>query len=218
MTDHNFLLPRKWIEGCLKLLLLTFLTSTVNAQVFTRITTGDIISDQRGSRGSAWGDYNGDGNVDLFLTDIDTVNFLYRNNGNGTFTKILSGDIATDAGLSNSASWGDYDNDGDLDLIVAIRDTDRLFYRNNGDNTFTRITTGAPVTDNTDARGVSWVDYDNDGNLDIFIVNKSESNQLYKGDGNGGFTAITSGPVVTEIAVRIDIAPNTAAGIPVIGY
>lgn len=198
MIYHNFLLPRKWSEGCLKLLLLIVLTSTVNAQVFTRITTGDIISDQRGSRGSAWGDYNGDGNIDLFLTDIDTVNYLYRNNGNGTFNKILSGAIATDAGLSNSASWGDYDNDSDLDLFVAIRDTDRLFYRNNGNNTFTRITTGAPVTDNTDARGVSWVDYDNDGNLDLFIVNKSESNQLYKGNGSGGFTAITSGSIVTD--------------------
>jgi|GEM_PF-3105310 len=198
MTQHNFLQPRKCYEGCIKLLFLCFLTTAVNAQVFTRITTGDIISDQRGSRGSAWGDYNGDGNVDLFLTDIDTVNFLYQNNGNGTFNKVISGAIATDDGLSNSASWGDYDNDGDLDLFVAIRDTDRLFYRNNGNNTFTRITNGTPVTDNTDARGVSWVDYDNDGNLDLFIVNKSESNQLYKGDGSGGFTEITSGPVVTD--------------------
>ncbi|MGH1361984.1 MAG: fibronectin type III domain-containing protein [Calditrichia bacterium] len=199
MNHYNFLPPRKQFEGCLKLFFILILTSNfIDAQTFTRVNTGDIISDQRGSRGSAWGDYDGDGNVDLFLTDIDTVNYLYRNNGNGTFSKTISGAIASDLGLSNSASWGDFDNDGDLDLFVAIRDVDRLFYRNNGNNTFTRITSGTLVTDNTDARGVSWVDYDNDGNLDLFIANIAESNQLYRNNGNSTFTAVTSGPVVTD--------------------
>jgi len=83
---------------------------------------------------SAWGDYDNDGDLDLFLANVDTLvnSFLYSNNGNGTFTKITTGNIVNDGGGGTDASWGDYDNDGDLDLFVANWDQNNFLYANNG--------------------------------------------------------------------------------------
>jgi hypothetical protein len=122
--------------------------------------------------------------------------FLYSNNGNGTFTKITTGDIATDGLSSRSASWGDYDNDGDLDLFVAIDSgQNNRLYANNSDGTFTTITTGEIVNDGGNSFSSSWGDYDNDGDLDLFVGN-SGSSLIYANDGAGSFTK-----VVTDIVV-----------------
>ena len=65
--------------------------NALSAQTFTRITTGSIATDMGNSRGANWGDYNNDGNVDLFVPNgVFEDNFLYLNNGDGTFTKILT--------------------------------------------------------------------------------------------------------------------------------
>jgi len=84
--------------------------------------------------GSAWGDYDNDGDLDLFLPNFDSLvsSVLYANNGDGTFTKITTGNIVNDEGVGTDASWGDYDNDGDLDLFVANWDQNNFLYVNNG--------------------------------------------------------------------------------------
>ncbi len=140
---------------------------------------------------TAWGDYDNDGNVDLFVTNYspNTPNILYHNNGNSTFTQVTTGAIATDLASSLAATWGDYDNDGDLDLYVGNNIGDENFlYRNNG-GTFTRILNDPAVTDKGYAHGVSWVDYDNDGHLDLFITDyfSTSFNQLYHNNGDGTF-------------------------------
>lgn len=173
---------------------------------FTRITTGNIGSDIAPNEGnSSWGDYDNDGFVDLYVvTWNNSANLFYRNNGNGTFTKITTGAIATDASWSSCAIWGDYDKDGDLDLYVANYvdqtgtnpATNRL-YQNNGNGTFTSVSTGSPVTDAARSRSANWVDYDNDGDLDLFVANESQDH-LYTNNGNGTFTAVTTGLIVTE--------------------
>ena len=140
---------------------------------------------------AAWGDYDNDGNVDLFVTNYsaNTANILYHNNGDASFTKVTTGAIATDMASSLAASWGDYDNDGDLDLYVANNiGSENFLYRNDG-GTFTRILNDPIVTDKGYAHGVSWVDYDNDGYLDMFVTDyfSTRFNQLYRNNGDGTF-------------------------------
>ncbi|MCH8838987.1 MAG: CRTAC1 family protein, partial [Candidatus Marinimicrobia bacterium] len=119
--------------------------------------------------------------------DENPDNFLYANNGDGSFTAVTGGPVVTDGGISVGGSWGDYDNDGDLDLFVANDNTQRNFlYANNGDGSFTAVTTGPVVTIFTSSAGSSWGDYDNDGDLDLFVTTAglNHNNFLYANNGN----------------------------------
>ncbi|MCX6929312.1 MAG: FG-GAP-like repeat-containing protein, partial [Verrucomicrobia bacterium] len=178
---------------------------------FVRITTGGPVTEFGDWRGCAWADYDDDGYLDLMVTRVDTAGFpgqasLYRNNGNGTFAKqttsLLGKPVA--GGYSEECVWGDYDNDGFLDLYVARNsDTDWLLH-NNGDGTLTRVTNNIGIPpDLQDSYGVMWGDYDNDGWPDLFVTVKSdyETNQnnfLYHNNRNGTFTKVVTGSVVTD--------------------
>jgi len=168
---------------------------------FTKITMGEIVTNGGDSTGVAWADYDRDGNLDLFVSNFGTPrNFLYRNNGNGSFTRIVQGAIATDDPNSEGCAWADYDNDGDLDLFVAVGlNGNDLLYRNNGDGGFAKITTGSVVTSGGSSRGCAWGDYDNDGYVDLFVSNeRGQNNFLFHNDGDGGFTRIASGSIVSD--------------------
>ena len=96
----------------------------------------------------------------------------YKNQGDGRFLKINIGAIVNDGGNSVGGSWGDYDNDGDLDLFVSNSGNQNNFlYQNNGDETFTKITDGPIPNDQGHSHGSAWADYDNDGDLDLFVSN-----------------------------------------------
>jgi enediyne biosynthesis protein E4 len=168
---------------------------------FTKITTGAIVSDGGNSTGCAWGDYDNDGYVDLFVCNRNQPNFLYHNNGNGTFTKVLTGAIVTNNSNSGGCAWSDYDNDGYLDLFVANAGPAADFlYHNNGNGTFTQITTDPVVTDVLNSSGGSWGDYNNDGYMDLLVtggVIGTGFDRLFRNNGNGTFTKITTDPVVT---------------------
>ncbi len=126
----------------------------------------------------AWGDYNNDGFHDLLVLSHNPR--LYKNNGNGSFSSQGS------AGLPSlsypSASWGDYDNDGDLDLLVCgntiYHNAYVRVFKNNGNNTFSQLTgLSLPLI----KRGkVSWVDFDNDGDLDISLCGQVDTNYVSK--------------------------------------
>ena len=158
----------------------------------------------------SWGDYNNDGNIDLYICNsgnsgaAQSVNFLYRNDGNGVFTRILTGDIVTDQDWSLGAAWADYDNDGFLDLYVANFTEPNRLYHNNGNGTFTKITTGAIVTDDFNTYSASWVDYDNDGFQDMYVVNyfnnslPGQNNCLYHNNGDGTFTKNTTSLIAND--------------------
>lgn len=132
-------------------------------------------------------DYNNDGLLDIFFTNGAEIpslkksspsfyNRLFRNNGHGTFTDVTEKAGLAGAGYSMGVAAGDYDNDGFVDLYVAGFNRNQLFH-NNGDGTFTDVTEKAGVNGLISGRGkpwsvaAGWIDYNNDGLLDLFVVN-----------------------------------------------
>jgi hypothetical protein len=168
---------------------------------FTRITNGVIGTELGMSVPAGWGDIDNDGSLDLFVGNWNARNWLFRNNRDGTFTKVQSAVEGADvSALPFSSAWGDYDNDGWLDLIVAHHSgtAPHALYRNTGGGTFVKMTTvvGPVVSTPSTAHSVAWGDYDNDGWLDVFIGNGTASTSsrdlLYHNDGTGRFEAVVN--------------------------
>ena len=177
------------VRAIFYLLICCMFWATAQAQTFTSIT-GDVVNDAFSTRSASWGDYDGDGDLDLFVTQDDDNNKLYRNDNN-TFVEVtVLGDSAA------AATWGDYDNDGDLDLFVTTRLGVNSMYRNDGSDTFTLITSGTIVSEIVDSRAPGFIDYDNDGDLDLYVANIATSNLQFEGDGAGSWTKITTGALV----------------------
>ena len=157
---------------------------------FTKVTNSVATADA-GGQGCTWGDYDNDGFPDLFVTRVNQPNLLYHNNRDGTFTRIANAPFATDSAVSQGCSWGDYDNDGLLDLVVCNYGARNFLYHNNGDGTFTKITNSAISTVIANSSGSAWADYDNDGYLDLFIAVRGGLNLLFHNNGDGTFTQVT---------------------------
>jgi hypothetical protein len=165
---------------------------------FTKITSSAIVLDDGSGRNSTWGDYDNDGLIDVFITNqLET--FLYKNSGGGDFTKIMvipTTPFSFDSDHSGGA-WGDFNNDGFLDLFVAsyklTDNSQNLLYTNNGDGTFGQASASNIVSTPGSSMDPSWIDYDQNGTLDIFVPNYSSTpNFLYSNIGNGTFQAITN--------------------------
>ncbi len=170
---------------------------------FAKLTSFPPASD--GGGGPLWGDYDNDGFMDLLITKPGNfvVNFLYHNERNGTFTRVLTNSIATDnwPARSEGSAWGDYDNDGFQDLFVTADDgSPNRLYHNNGNGTFTTITNAAMASRpaGSDSLGCTWGDYDNDGYLDMFVASHNAHNALYHNNGDGTFTQILAGDPVND--------------------
>ncbi len=164
---------------------------------FTKITAGPVASGVSGAA-AAWGDYNNDGWVDLYVTTLNGPAYLYRNNGDGTFTSITGVPISAGGMNSFGCAWADYDNDGNLDLLQGGYNLSSRLFHNNGNGTFSQVTTGAMSTIDHGANNVLWADYDNDGLVDLFIAISfnSPQNVLYRNTGNGAFAKVTNTPPV----------------------
>jgi len=170
---------------CFMASVLSCLTVCAQGQVsFTKVDAGAIGADALHCTTVSWGDYDGDGHVDLFAGFFtfhtpSEPHRLYRNKGDGTFTRVLDGGIADDMDPSyaTSAVWVDYENDGDLDLYVTQSNLlqpspDRL-YLNNGDGTFTR--SGLDWIQNEISVDSAWGDFDNDGLIDLLITSAQKA-------------------------------------------
>lgn len=254
-------LPR---PAYLILMLFIITTSSSHAVSFTKITSGPVVTDGGNSRSVNFVDIDNDGYPDIFVGNgrptnpVDPVNFLYKNNGDGTFSKVTGDTIVTTPASSDGTTWGDFDNDGDLDCYVATWFGERnLFFINNGTGAFVRETASpivadtvwsdfaawadydrdgrldllvsagfstplvkslfhndgvagfskavsAPLTTDGDlSHGIGWADYDNDGDLDVFVTNINQNNALYRNDGLTGFTRITTAPFNSDVGISI---------------
>jgi len=185
-------------------------------------------------------DYNNDGLLDIFFTNGAEIpsleksdprywNRLFRNNGDGTFTDVTETAGLKGVGYSMGVAAGDYDNDGFVDLYVAGVNRNQLFH-NNGDGTFTDVTEKAGVSGVVPGLGKAWAvaagwfDYNNDGLLDLFVVNylnydirtamtcpvdgvsaycspsvfQGTPNILYRNNGDGTFTDVSEQSHVSQ--------------------
>jgi hypothetical protein len=169
---------------------------------FTLMAEDDISNDNGSSDGAAFADVDNDGDLDAFVvTWYGQKNYFYLNNGDGTFTYLEDALTANTGTHSEACAWGDYDNDGLVDLLLTNSEGNKrnfLFHNTDGSN-FERINTPPFSTDNNTSRAISWTDYDSDQDLDLYICNEAnEKNLLYKNEGAGVFTKITTNETVTD--------------------
>ncbi len=167
--------------------------------------------------GVAVGDYDADGDPDVYLTALGP-NVLLRNDGGGKFTDVTAAAGVGDAGFGASATWFDYDRDSDLDLFLLnyvqwSREKDiycsldgktksyctpesydgasPVLYRNDGSGKFADVTREASLSNpRGKGLGVAVIDFDDDGHLDLAVANDTQPNNLYKNDGKGAFADV----------------------------
>jgi hypothetical protein len=168
-----------------------------------------------GPGGITAADYDNDGFYDLFVPD-GVESRLFRNRGDGTFE-----DVTAKAGLSgldgvSVGVFADYDNDGHKDFFVSRTFSPNQLFHNDGDGTFTDVTAGSGIGADCCTTVASWADYDNDGDLDLYVgryldprtkipttfyARNGEPNQLYRNDGGGKFTNVTEQAGVGELGL-----------------
>ena len=175
--------------------------SNLKADIFTSITEGPG-SESGPSFGGGWGDYDGDGYIDLFLANGNAsgnfAHFLYHNNGDGTFSRVTTGPVASVLSAGMAGAWGDYDNDGHLDLALTNWNQANHLFRNNGTGSFAAVPSSFSSDVVGTSRGVTWVDYDNDGYLDLFRTAQiNDIRRLYRNNRDGTFTRNTQPAFLT---------------------
>ncbi|HVQ16490.1 MAG TPA: CRTAC1 family protein [Vicinamibacterales bacterium] len=181
---------------------------------FEDVTRASGIEHRGYAMGACAADYDNDGHVDLYVTNLGPDQLLH-NDGEGTFTDVTRRAGVGSELLGASCAFADIDNDGDVDLFVAnYVDPDSskvcgdararaycrpdvyagvpsVMYRNNGDGTFVDVTKASGL-DRTDGKalGVVFADYDNDGRVDLFVANDLTRNFLYHNEGRGTFKEV----------------------------
>ena len=171
--------------------------------------------------GLAVGDYDGDGDDDIYFCNQLGPNGLYRNDGDFHFTDVTdeSGPIALDDRICVAATFSDYDNDGDQDLFVTSTRGGNVLFRNEGSGRFSDVTKEAGVQLIAHSQSAAFFDYDNDGDQDLLVLNTAkftldvyvedqhyyegaagwdelrsspkEKHVFYRNEGNGTFTDVT---------------------------
>jgi hypothetical protein len=187
--------------------------------------------------GAAWADYDGDGDLDLYVTAYGP-NYLFRNDGSCRFTDVTSrAGVAGGDAFSAGATWADYDGDEDLDLYVTnyvrFADADdpadvssqygrsipftlnpssypaepNFLYRNQGDGTFTEVARRAGV-DNPTGRSMSavWADFDGDAQVDLYVANDISDNAFFRNRGDGTFEDISSRSLTADYRGAMGLA------------
>ncbi len=203
---------------------------------FTEVAVQAGVDYRGWGMGAAWGDYNNDGEIDLFISTYGE-NVFYQNNGDGTFTdKTRQSGLGGRTGFWASAAWADFNRDGFLDLHVCgyvqysyidpqqasmqydvevpasinpstYQPAHNLLYRNNGNGTFSEISAKAGVED-AQGRSLSaaWCDFDEDGWPDLYIANDVSDNVFYRNLGNEKFEDLSHAAWVADYRGAMGLA------------
>ena len=197
---------------------------------FTDVTNEAGVGSTAYGVGATVGDYDNDGDIDLYVTNFGEDQ-LYRNNGDSTFTDVTTHAGVGNSNWGTSCAFADVDNDGHLDLYVAnyaaytpendIRCEERrvhvycgphaypavhdTFYKNNGDGTFTDMSALFRPSDLSPQHGlgVTFGDYDADGDPDLYVANDQDPNFLFQNSGSGNFL-----PNFSEVALISGVCYN----------
>lgn len=181
---------------------------------FTENTTVSSTLPNVGDGSLAWGDYDNDGDLDLVLSGFSSssiITKLFNNNGQGGFTENISASSTFINVYRGSLAWGDYDNDGDLDLALnglTSHFTSGItkLYTNGGVGNFTEDSTASATIINTGFSSLAWADYDNDGDLDLVVSGRTTNagvnlgTKLYTNNGAGNFNENNSiSTILTDV-------------------
>lgn len=191
------------LRPCGVVLLAGLAVTSGHAIEFEDVTASAGIDQDHHARyfitGQAWGDYDGDGLVDLYLTDSAGPNTLYRNIGSGRFEiSPVSAETALSAHVSGGATFADYDNDGRDDLLVVGQGTPHLL-RNLGGR-FEDVTVDMGLIHEAQGESAAWGDFDDDGWLDLYIVSwyfgedetdPRRQDRLYRNRSGQGFVDVS---------------------------
>ena len=210
---------------------------------FTDVTDKAGVAGGKFGMGVAAGDFDGDGYVDLYVTNYGS-NILYRNNGNGTFTDVTEKAGVAAPGWSTCATWFDFDNDGRLDLFVSsfvfydksqnplctdatlksryycvprlFKPTPSRLFRNNGNGTFTDVSRESGIADSPGKSfGAVATDVNNDGLMDLFVANDTMPNFLFVNKGNGKFEEVG---LAAGVAYGEAGRPRSGMGVDAVDY
>ncbi len=178
----------------------SFMIANNNGTAYTEWHNNVYVFSQR----SNFVDINNDGNLEAFVCHDVEPSVYYYGDGNGNLEYHKSNESGG-LGLADYFSggnygsvWIDYDNDHDIDMFIAKcggsaeRSSDQL-YRNNGDGTFTEIGADANLRDPMQTWSSAWADFDNDGDIDVFVGASSGAHKLARNNGDGTFTDVTAG-------------------------
>jgi len=202
--------------------------SDPNGWLYADVTPSNLMDPNLYSQGAAWGDFDGDGDLDLYAAHMQVSptypapNRLFRNDGGGVFTDIAPAAGVDEGGSGRSSSWVDFDQDGDLDLYHVQNGVNRL-WRNDGPDAldpdswlFTEIAAAAGVDDPQYTMGCSWTDYDNDGDPDLFLANfRGGVNRLFRNDGPDSTNV--DGWLFTDVAPDLGLDDTADGMAPVWG-
>jgi enediyne biosynthesis protein E4 len=199
-------LPDVWLDG---------LHRNLGAFHFENVTAAAGLPVEQ--RFAAFGDFDNDGWPDLCLLDPGAK--LYRNRGDGSFEDVSSGSGLFVTATGAKPLWLDYDLDGDLDVHVVyfggvegprLGDSqtagEKQLFRNNGDGTFTEIGRDAGVVDRRETHAAAVVDYDLDGDPDLFYANDYGQDVLLRNLGNGRFEDVSAAAGVADFAQGMGVS------------
>lgn len=190
---------------------------------FEQVSTEFGVENPTGrGRSSCWFDYDGDGQLDFFLKNLDTPNLFFLNQGESGFVDIAADINLQGFTLGSVCSIVDYDNDGDMDIFLTSGSLDDTLLSQLEDGSFVDASELAGIAPYARGHGVAWGDYNNDGFMDLYIARGAPSsftgliseleleNTLYTNNGDGSFTEDTlsaglSGNYNTSAAVWGDV-------------
>lgn len=190
-------------DGDLELFALDFMPTNFNDFYWNNTGTysldnnNALVLENTRSTGASWCDFDKDGFVDVFIPNgsadgSGVANKLFRNIGNGTFEEVNQSLFGNDLYNSVGSSWGDFNNDGYMDLFVAnASNAQNQLYQNNGDGSFIKVLGSVFQEDRGNSHGAVWLDFDNDADLDLIVMNSgNEANFVYRNDNNEGFVKL----------------------------